>query len=57
VLNPAESWADRAAWAERYRQLAGRFVSNFRKFEDGCSPEVIAAGPRLEEGAAPSLAR
>jgi hypothetical protein len=31
----------------KYKQLAGRFVENFRKFESGCPPEVVAAGPRL----------
>ena len=57
VLNPAEAWADARAWAERYRQLAGRFISNFRKFEEGCSPEVIAAGPILKEDTPAPLAR
>ena len=47
VLNPSESWPDKELYAEKYRQLAARFVENFRKFEDGCAPEVIAAGPRL----------
>ncbi len=57
VLNPAECWPDPRAWLERYRQLAGRFVSNFRKFEEGCSPEVIAAGPRPDAGEPAALAR
>ena len=57
VLNPAESWPDPTAWKERYRQLAGRFIANFRKFEDGCPPEVIAAGPRLDEPSPAGIAR
>ena len=47
VLNPSESWSDQALYAQKYRQLAGRFIENFRKFEDGCPPEVRAAGPKL----------
>jgi hypothetical protein len=30
----------------RYKDLAARFVENFKKFEEACPPEVIAAGPR-----------
>jgi phosphoenolpyruvate carboxykinase (ATP) len=52
VLDPASSWSDRAAYDSRYRQLAQRFVENFKKFEAGCPPEVVAAGPKLEEAAA-----
>ena len=47
VLNPSESWADRNVYTQKYRQLAGRFVENFRKFESECPPEVVAAGPKL----------
>jgi phosphoenolpyruvate carboxykinase (ATP) len=57
VLNPAESWSDPKAWMERYRQLAGRFIANFRKFEEGCAPEVIAAGPKLDASPPVALAR
>ncbi len=47
VLNPAEAWPDKTTYMLKYRQLASRFVENFRKFESGCPPEVVAAGPRL----------
>ncbi len=47
VLNPSESWADRKMYDQKYRQLAGRFIENFRKFAPGCPPEVLAAGPKL----------
>jgi phosphoenolpyruvate carboxykinase (ATP) len=57
VLNPAEAWPDAQAWLERYRQLAARFQSNFKKFEDGCSPEVRASGPKLEEGSPTPIPR
>ncbi len=45
VLNPAESWPNKEHYMQRYRQLAFRFVDNFKKFEAGCPPEVVQAGP------------
>ncbi|MRR11664.1 phosphoenolpyruvate carboxykinase (ATP), partial [bacterium] len=47
VMDPAGSWPDKALYTNRYRSLAARFVENFKKFEEGCAPEVIAAGPKL----------
>jgi phosphoenolpyruvate carboxykinase (ATP) len=47
VLNPASSWPNKQAYTQRYRGLATRFVDNFKKFADQCSPEVINAGPKL----------
>jgi len=47
VLRPAESWSNKELYDQKYRQLAARFIENFRKFEDGCPEDVIAAGPKL----------
>lgn len=47
ILNPADSWPSKEKHAEKYRSLASRFIENFRKFEDGCPPEVIKAGPKI----------
>jgi phosphoenolpyruvate carboxykinase (ATP) len=47
VLNPAEAWPSKDQYMERYRQLAYRFVDNFKRFEAGTPAEVIAAGPRV----------
>ena len=46
VLNPSESWPDPKHYMQRYKELAARFIENFKKYEAGCPPEVIAAGPR-----------
>jgi len=46
VLDPAGSWHDPKEYMQRYRELASRFVENFKKFESGCPPEIRAAGPR-----------
>ncbi len=47
VLDPSGSWPDKKEYDKKYRQLAARFVENFKKFEDGCPPEVLAAGPKV----------
>jgi phosphoenolpyruvate carboxykinase (ATP) len=47
VLNPASAWPDPHVYMQKYRQLAARFVENFRKFAPGCPAEVVGAGPRL----------
>jgi phosphoenolpyruvate carboxykinase (ATP) len=46
VLNPADSWTDKASYMQRYEELASRFVENFKKFESLCPPEIRAAGPK-----------
>jgi phosphoenolpyruvate carboxykinase (ATP) len=46
VLNPGESWPDKTAYMQRYRELASRFIENFKKFESGCPPEIRNAAPR-----------
>jgi phosphoenolpyruvate carboxykinase (ATP) len=47
VLRPAESWSDKEHYEQKYRQLAARFIENFKKFEAGCPEEIVAAGPKL----------
>ncbi|MBM4062049.1 MAG: phosphoenolpyruvate carboxykinase (ATP), partial [Planctomycetes bacterium] len=47
ILRPAESWQDKALYQNRYKQLAARFVENFKKFQDGCPAEIAAAGPKV----------
>ncbi|RMF45081.1 MAG: phosphoenolpyruvate carboxykinase (ATP) [Anaerolineae bacterium] len=47
VLYPAQSWPKEDEYWRKYRQLAARFVENFRKFEPDCPPEVVAAGPKI----------
>ncbi len=47
VLNPASSWQSKEAHMIKYKQLAGRFIENFKKYESACPPEVIKSGPTL----------
>jgi phosphoenolpyruvate carboxykinase (ATP) len=45
VLVPAETWDDPDAYKQKYLQLAALFIENFKKFAEGCSQDVIDAGP------------
>jgi phosphoenolpyruvate carboxykinase (ATP) len=45
ILDPANAWGDSNEYWTKYDSLAARFIENFKLFEKGCSPEVIAAGP------------
>lgn len=48
VLDPSSSWPNKEEYWKKYRQLAARFIENFRKFEDACPPEIVAAGPKID---------
>jgi phosphoenolpyruvate carboxykinase (ATP) len=45
VLDPSSAWANKKEYREKYKQLATRFIDNFRKFAPDCPPEVVDAGP------------
>jgi phosphoenolpyruvate carboxykinase (ATP) len=47
VLNPALAWPSEKDYMMRYRDLASRFIDNFRKFEDQTDSEIRVSGPRL----------
>ncbi|HQN38570.1 MAG TPA: phosphoenolpyruvate carboxykinase (ATP) [Thermoanaerobaculia bacterium] len=46
ILDPANTWGNKDEYYHRYDALAARYIENFKLFESGCPPEVIAAGPR-----------
>ena len=45
LLNPRNSWQDKAAYDRMAADLSARFAKNFEQFE--APPEVKAAGPKL----------
>jgi phosphoenolpyruvate carboxykinase (ATP) len=45
VLEPWSSWPTREEYDKRYKDLALRFIQNFKKFEEGTPVEVLEAGP------------
>nr|NIP43028.1 phosphoenolpyruvate carboxykinase (ATP) [candidate division Zixibacteria bacterium]NIR65191.1 phosphoenolpyruvate carboxykinase (ATP) [candidate division Zixibacteria bacterium]NIS46921.1 phosphoenolpyruvate carboxykinase (ATP) [candidate division Zixibacteria bacterium]NIT51310.1 phosphoenolpyruvate carboxykinase (ATP) [candidate division Zixibacteria bacterium]NIU15067.1 phosphoenolpyruvate carboxykinase (ATP) [candidate division Zixibacteria bacterium] len=47
VLYPAESWPSKKAYDDKYRQLAARFIENFKKFKDEAPEEILQSGPTL----------
>jgi phosphoenolpyruvate carboxykinase (ATP) len=47
VLSPSSSWADKAEYDRRYKDLAQRFQENFAKFTDHTPAEIVEAGPKV----------
>jgi phosphoenolpyruvate carboxykinase (ATP) len=46
VLQPRNTWSDKAAYDAQARRLAAMFEENFKTFAADVSPEVRSAGPR-----------
>ncbi|MBK8978055.1 MAG: phosphoenolpyruvate carboxykinase (ATP) [Planctomycetes bacterium] len=47
VLQPRNTWQDKAAYDDKAKHLAALFRKNFTKFEAGTSERIRAAGPRI----------
>lgn len=48
ILDPRDTYADASQWDEKAKDLAGRFIKNFAKFEGNeAGKSLVAAGPKL----------
>ena len=48
ILDPRDTYADPAQWEEKARDLAGRFIKNFKKYEgNDAGKALVPAGPQL----------
>jgi len=51
ILDPRETWADKAAYDKQATALVEMFRTNFAKFETHVDADVLAAAPMLREAA------
>ncbi len=51
ILNPRDTWADKAAYDAQAKKLVSMFRDNFKKFEAHVGPDVLQAAPQLAEAA------
>ncbi len=48
ILDPRDTYADPSIWEEKAKDLAGRFIKNFVKYEGNeAGKALVAAGPKL----------
>ena len=48
ILDPRDTYADASVWEEKAKDLAGRFIKNFVKYEGNeAGKALVAAGPKL----------
>ncbi|MFN5295293.1 MAG: phosphoenolpyruvate carboxykinase (ATP), partial [Flavobacteriales bacterium] len=47
LLNPRNTWKDKAAYDAKANELAEKFVKNFDKFKEFANDEILSAAPKL----------
>ena len=48
ILDPRDTYADPATWEEKAKDLAGRFIKNFSKYEGNeAGKALVSAGPHI----------
>jgi phosphoenolpyruvate carboxykinase (ATP) len=47
ILNPRNTWEDKAAYDAKAKDLAQQFIKNFEKYASGVSEETLAAAPKV----------
>ena len=50
ILDPRDTYGDASEWDAKAKDLAGRFIKNFHKYENNpAGKALVAAGPKLDE--------
>jgi phosphoenolpyruvate carboxykinase (ATP) len=47
ILNPRNTWADKAAYDAKCKDLAQSFVDNFSRFADKAGHDIMSAAPKI----------
>ena len=48
ILDPKDTYANPADWDSKAKDLAGRFIKNFKKYEtNDAGKALVSAGPKL----------
>ncbi|MBT8195755.1 MAG: phosphoenolpyruvate carboxykinase (ATP) [Bacteroidia bacterium] len=49
ILNPKDTWSDKAAYDAKAQELAASFVKNFEEFASEASKEIMEAAPKVAQ--------
>ncbi|RAJ73897.1 phosphoenolpyruvate carboxykinase (ATP) [Chitinophaga dinghuensis] len=47
ILDPRNTWADKAAYDAKAADLAGQFIRNFQKYAGAADQEILASAPKI----------